>query len=220
MFKRKWSWASTALVVLCISGIVLFLKPKTETQEPIKIYKVATPDPKTSPTKETGKEETDLTPSHSHDHNHDHSHEHSHEAVPHDHAEETNTSSSGYDWRDDSVSDVTLPKSDPWKQTHIESEPTNTVDDTYPPRDWYKTEDPVLRAEYFYAQLLKQFGDIPEVHTIGEYELNAAKGVPQTLGDIENHLEANYSLFPNEKNKKAIEDFQEIKASGATMSFE
>ena len=220
MFKRKWYWAPAAVVVLCISGIVLFLKSKPETQEPIKIYKAVTPDPKTSPTKETGKKETGITTSHSHDRNHDHSHGHSHETVPHFHTEETNTHNREYDWRDDDAFDVTPPKSDPWKQTHPESETTDTADDTYPPRDWYKTEDPVLYAEYFYAQLLKQFGDIPEVHTVGEYELNAAKGVPQTIGELEAHLEANYYLFPSEKNKKAIEDFQEIKALGATMNSE
>lgn len=214
MFKRKWYWAPIAVVVLCISGVVLFLKPKTETQEPIKTYKVVTPEPKTSPTKETGKKETGITLSHSHDH----SHEHSHETVPHSHAERTNINSSEYDWQDDSVSDVTLPKSDPWKQPHSESQPIDPADDTYPPQDWYKTEDPELRAEYLYAQLLKQFGDIPEVHTVGEHNLNIAKGAPQTLGEIEAYLEANYYLFPNEKNKKAIEDFHKIKASGATMS--
>ena len=213
MFKRKWHWILAAVVVLCFSGIVLFLKPKTETQEPIKIYKAVTPDPKTRSIKETGKEETDITPSHSHDHNHGHSHE----AVPHFHAEETNINSSEYDWRDDSAFDDALLKSDPWKQTHPESETTDPADDTYPPRDWYKTEDPELRAEYFYAQLLKQFGDISEVHTVGEYNLNVAKGVPQTLGEIEAYLEANYHLFPNEKTKKAIEDFHKIKALGATM---
>ena len=213
MFKRKWYWAPAAVVVLCISGIVLFLKPKTETQEPIKIYKAVTPDPKTSPTKETGKKETGITPSHSHDH----SHGHSHETVPHFHTEETNISSSEYDWQNDDAFDVTLPESDPWKQTHPESELTDTADDTYPPRDWYKTEDPELRAEYFYAQLLKQFGDIPEVHTVGEHNLNVAKGVPQTLRKIEAYLEANYHLFPNEKTKKAIEDFHKIKALGATI---
>ena len=212
MFKRKWYWGPTAVVV-CISVIVLFLKPKTETQEPIKTYKVVAPDPKTSPTKETRKAKTGITPSHSHDH----SHGHSHEILPHSHAEETNISSSEYNWRDDDAFDVTPPKSDPWKQTHPESETTDLADDTYPPQGWYKTEDPELRAEYFYAQLLKQFGDIPEVHIVGEYGLNVAKGVPQTLGEIENHLEANYYLFPNEKNKKAIEDFQEMKALGATI---
>lgn len=152
-----------------------------------------------------------------HEHEHDHSHGYSHETTLHSHAAETNTKSGEYDWRDDDVFDVELPKSDLWEQTYSESESTDTMDDTYPPRDWYKTEDPELRAEYFYAQLLKQFGDIPEVHTVGEYELDVARGVPLTLGKIEAYLEANYHLFPNEKTKKAIEDFHEIKALGATI---
>ncbi len=137
--------------------------------------------------------------------------------MPHSHGAETITHSREPDWRDDRAFNVTLPKSDPWQQAYPESESTDVVDDTYPPRDWYKTEDPELRAEYFYAQLLNQFGDIPEVHTVGEYELNIARGVPPTLGKIEAYLEANYHLFPNEKTKKAIEDFHEIKALGATI---
>lgn len=152
-----------------------------------------------------------------HGHVHDHSQGDSHETGPHSHAAETNTHSDEYDWRDDSMFDVTPPKNDPWGQTHPVSEPTEAADDTYPPRDWYKTENLELRAEYFYAQLIKQFGDIPEVHTVGEYELDVARGVPLTLGKIEAYLEANYHLFPNEKTKKAIEDFHEIKALGAKM---
>ena len=169
MFKRKWHWILAA-VVLCIGGIVLVFKSKTETQEPIKIYKAVTVDPETNPIKGTNKEETSITTSHSHDRNHDHSHAHSHETAPHSHAEETNSHNGEYDWQDDGVFDVTLPKSDPWKQTHPESEPTDTADDIHPPRDWYKTEDPELFIKYFRAQLIKQFGDIEEVHTIADRE--------------------------------------------------
>ena len=35
-----------------------------------------------------------------------------------------------------------------------------------PPPDWYKTEDPELYNKYYFAQLLKQFGDIPELRYI------------------------------------------------------
>ncbi len=152
-----------------------------------------------------------------HGHDHDHSHGHPHETILHSHAAETDANSQEHDWRDGETFAVELPKDDPWKPNHSVSESTEAVDDTYPPRDWYKTEDPELRAEYFYAQLLKQFGDIPEVHIVGEYELDVARGVPLTLGKIEAYLEANYHLFPNEKTKKAIKDFHEIKALGATI---
>ena len=184
------------------------LKPKTETQEPIKIYKAVTPDPKTSPTKETGKEETGITPSHSHDHNHGHSHE----TVPHFHAEETNISSSEYDWRDDSVSDVTLPKSDPWKQTHPESETTDTADDTYPPKDWYKTEDPELFIKYFRAQLIKQFGDVEEVHIVVDREEKRKLGIPVTLDEQINFLEAQYYLWPDDNTLKTLKSLRMIKS--------
>ena len=208
MFKRKWYWAPAAVVVLCISGIVLFLKPKTETQEPIKIYKAVTPDPKTSPTKETGKEETGITPSHNHDHNHGHSHE----TVPHFHAEETNISSSEYNWRDDSVSDVTLPKSDPWKQTHPESETTDTADDTYPPKDWYKTEVPELFIKYFRAQLIKQFGDVEEVHIVVDREEKRKLGIPVTLDEQINFLAAQYYLWPDDNTLKTLKSLRMIKS--------
>ena len=192
----------------------MFLKP-TPPPEPIKVYKTVTPAPKRAPTTETKTEKTDILVQHGHVH--DQSYAHSHEAVPHAHASETKAKKGEYDWRDHGVLDVPLLKSDPWKPTHPVSESTAVTDDTYPPRDWYKTEDLELRAEYFYAQLIKQFGDIPEVHTVGEYELDVARGVPLTLGKIEAYLEANYHLFPNEKTKKAIEDFHEIKTLGAKM---
>ena len=94
---------------------------------------------------------------------------------------------------------------------------TDSTDmETALPHDWYKTEDPELHALYFYAQLLKQFGDIPEVRVLTAYNLNVAKGVPQTLEELETYLQANYNLFPNEKNRRALNDFQQIHASQTT----
>lgn len=192
MFKQKWHWVLIILVGFGVGGSFLFLKPKVP-KGPVRIYKAVTPDPQPSPTPEVIAHETDIsTP-----HNHDHSHGHSHEAVPHTHAAETNTSSSGYDWRDDGVFDGSLPQVDPWEQTYPEQESANT-DDTYPPRDWYKTKDPELRAEYLYAQLIKQFGDTPEVQAIGDYELKVARGIPPTLEEYTGYLEAHYTLFPKE----------------------
>lgn len=210
MFKRKWYWVPAAVIVLCISGIVLFfLKPKTETQEPIKTYRVVTPAPKTRATKETGKEETGIAPSHSHDH----SHGHLHETVPHVHAEETNISSSGYDWRDDSAFDATLPKSDPWKQTHPASETIDTTDDIYPPRDWYKTEDSELFIKYFRAQLIKQFGDIEEVHTIADRAEKRKKGILVSLDEQIRFLEAQYFLWPHKNTLQTLESLRKLKTN-------
>ena len=216
MFKRKWQRVILGLIVLCIGSIAFFLKPKTETQEPIKTYKAITPVPKTSPIKETNKEETDITTAH----NHDHSHGHSHETAPHSHAEKTSPNSGEYDWRDDSAFDVTPPKNDPWSQTFPESESIDAAKDTYPPRDWYKTKDPELRAEYLYAQLIKQFGDTPEVQAIGDYELKVARGTPPTLEEYTDYLEAHYHLFPNENNRRTLEYLRKVIASGNEIIFE
>ena len=38
------------------------------------------------------------------------------------------------------------------------------------PRHWIHAEDRILFAEYYRAQLVKQFGDIPEVHTVANMD--------------------------------------------------
>ena len=76
-----------------------------------------------------------------------------------------------------------------------------------------------MYATYFYAQLLKQFGDIPEVHIIGEHRLNKVKGIPTTLGKFESYLKAMYKLFPSEKNKESLDGLQKLKAQNATVYF-
>ncbi|MCY3721117.1 hypothetical protein F4X88_15600 [Candidatus Poribacteria bacterium] len=216
MLKRNWHWALGALILIGVGGF-MFLRPTTS-PEPIKIYRTVTPAPKRAPTTETKTEKTDIALQYGH--LQDHSHGDSHETGPHSHAAETNTHSDEYDWRDDSVFDVTPPKNDPWGQTHPVSEPTKAADDTYPPRDWYKTEDPELRAEYLYAQFIKQFGDTPEVQAIGDYELKVARGIPPTLEEYTHYLEAHYHLFPNQHNRQTLDNLRKAIASGNAIIFE
>ncbi|RKU35702.1 hypothetical protein C6496_15475 [Candidatus Poribacteria bacterium] len=212
MFKRRWYWGLVILVSLGVGGSFLFLKPKA-TKEPVKIYTAVTPDPQSIPTQETVAHETDTsTP-----HNHDHSHGHSHEAVPHTHEAETNTSSGGYDWQDDGVFESS---SDPWEQIYPEQESPNT-DDTYPPRDWYKTEDPILYAQYLRAQLIKQFGDISQVHIFVEWQKKRRQGLPiRDAAEYIAFLEAQYYLWPSEMTLSTLKTFQEEKASGVQIIFE
>ena len=214
LFKRKWHFFVTAVLILCIGGITFFLKPRTKPQEPIKVYKAVTSDPKSKPIT-SNKEETDITTFH----HQGHSHTHSDETEPHSHTTESNVGSAAYDWRDDGVFESPPPKEDPWEPTYPEQQTTD-ANDTYPPRDWYKTKDPELRAEYLYAQLIKQFGDTPEVQTIGDYELKVARGIAPTLEEYANYLEAHYTLFPNEDNRRTLEDFRKIVASGSEIIFE
>ena len=70
------------------------------------------------------------------------------------------------------------------------------------------TEDPKLRAKYLYDILLNQFGDIPEVHTIGEYEHKAAQGIPPTLDEYIEFLEAHMSLFPNDTTLSTLTEMR------------
>lgn len=81
------------------------------------------------------------------------------------------------------------------------------------PRHWLHTEDRVLHAEYYRAQLLKQFGDIPQVHTFANWELKdaiaSAMEIPWfTLkpGERIAYLEALYHLWPTENNRRTLEN--------------
>jgi hypothetical protein len=81
------------------------------------------------------------------------------------------------------------------------------------PRHWIHTEDRILFAEYYRAQLVKQFGDIPQVHTVANMELKdaigAAMGIPWFRvkpGERLAHFEALYHLWPTENNRLALEN--------------
>ena len=138
---------------------------------------------------------SDTQPIDSEEKNHSHSHEHTEDT--HTHEADTNTdpletletlSTDVYDWRDDSVLDSFPEETDPWLETDHPGAEKSEDEETFPPIDWYKTKDPVLRAEYLYAQLIKQFGDTPEVQAIGDYELRAAQGIPQHLMNTSSFL--------------------------------
>lgn len=126
-----------------------------------------------------------------------------------------------YDWRDDNGFDALRPKTDPWKQTYVSDDPAPapTDDETDPLPDLESTEDPKLRAKYLYDILLNQFGDIPEVHTIGEYEHNAARGIPPTLDEYIAFLEAHMSLWPNNTTLSTLEEMRRVKADGVQVIF-
>lgn len=77
----------------------------------------------------------------------------------------------------------------------------------YVPPDWDKTEDEETREKYRFAQLLKQFGDIPELRYLIAYSLHPGeKTHPQMIA----RMEAEYRLFPNEENRKSLQQFHEI----------
>ena len=77
----------------------------------------------------------------------------------------------------------------------------------YVPPDWHKTEDEEIYDKYRYAQLLKQFGDIPELRYLIAFDQHPGeKTHPQMIAQ----MEAQYRLFPNEENRKALQQLHEI----------
>ncbi|MDE0018091.1 MAG: hypothetical protein OXU51_18050 [Candidatus Poribacteria bacterium] len=195
MFFLKKRFTITIIgIAVIITGVLLFLYNRTP-QEPIIIYKT-TPLP-------IGSEHTHGRTPHIHS---DHSHSHD----TYQNTKEETKSDETYDWRDHTAQSIQLRKVDPWEQIYTQKEDMEEFhsEDTeiYPPPNWYKTKDPELRAKYFYAQLIKQFGDIPEVHTIGEFEQKTAKGDTPTVGEYIIYLEAHYTLWPNEKTLNILKE--------------
>ena len=81
-----------------------------------------------------------------------------------------------------------------------------------PPSNWYETEDPELRNKYYYAQLLKQFGDIPEVRYIIAFHLKPKDNI--TLEQAIALSEAVYRLNPNTENLKALRFISSLPPDG------
>ena len=206
--KRNWRVIIVGFAVFAAGALVLL--QNNQSLEPVILYKTTQPS---KPQTNVGNTVNPAT----------HNHNHSHDTAPHSHAVEETPSREEYDWRDDNTLVSLRAKADPWKQTYTQD--TNaesyegTNEGTYPPRDWHKTEDPVLFAKYLNAQLLKQFGDIPEVRIIGEYELNKAMGITPTVEEHIAFREAHYHLFPTEANKRTLEALKRVISNGGQIIF-
>ena len=210
MVKRKWYWVLAAFVFLCIGSFVIF-KPKASL-EPITIYK-ATPAQKSS--QQQSETETETVSRHAREHTYGQDH------ASHAHTVETLPSIDTYDWRNDNAFDAPQAKTDPWKRTYASDaeKPDDAALEIYPPPDWYQTEDPVLRAEYYRAQMLKQFGDIPQVNTLADTELKKALGILPTLEEHIAYLEALYHLFPREETLRILKHYRSLKTEGVRVKF-
>ena len=87
------------------------------------------------------------------------------------------------------------------------------------PHHWIHTEDRILFAEYYRAQLIKQFGDIPQVHTVAKMELKHAIGAAIGIrwfklkpGEHIAYLEALYHLWPTENHRWTLENARKEEA--------
>ena len=63
--------------------------------------------------------------------------------------------------------------------------------------DFY-TEDFVVQAEYYRAQLIRRFGDVPQVHTVADFDLRNALGIISTEAEVNAFEKAQAFLFPNQ----------------------
>ncbi len=206
LLKENW----LIVIVICVIGGLSIFRWNASTQKPVTIYKPTQPNDSQT----TGEQEGETHP---HPHAPVHDHTHPHDTEPHVEDVETEHQSpqrDTYDWRNDRSVESPAPKPDPWKDVgtpHASTDPSTDSDGDaalYPPPDWPSTEDPVLLAEYFHAQLINQFGDIPEVHIIGERERKRALGIPATLDERIDFLKAQYALWPNERTLRALESLQ------------
>ncbi len=83
------------------------------------------------------------------------------------------------------------------------------------PGDWYNEEDPELRAKYYHALLIQKFGDIPAVHIVAIFYrlslLSDGKPTEISIEDLILRAKAHYLLWPNESNRKVLEDTENQK---------
>ena len=68
--------------------------------------------------------------------------------------------------------------------------------------DWYKRTDPEWKQKGYHGQLLKQFGNIPEVRYLIAYDLHPGK---KTRSQIVAKQDAFFRLYPNEETRAGLE---------------
>ena len=76
------------------------------------------------------------------------------------------------------------------------------------PTNWEQTKDPELRAKYYYAHLLKQFGNIPAVHIVAARErekILTGVMVFTTTDELVDFEKAQYVLWPTTHNRDRLE---------------
>ena len=76
------------------------------------------------------------------------------------------------------------------------------------PSNWEQTKDGELRAKYYHANLLKQFGNIPAVHIVAARErekILTGVMVFTTTDEMVDFQKARYVLWPTKHNRDSLE---------------
>lgn len=109
---------------------------------------------------------------------------------------------------------------DAWIQSRSQRDPQTTI---YDEEDLIEaaqnTNDPIVQAELLHTQLIKTFGDRPEVHIIRKYQIDTAKKIPSNVDKQIEYLEAHYALFKDESFLQAIEEIRQSQKDGVTIIF-
>jgi len=123
-----------------------------------------------------------------------------------------------YDWRTDTgpTPPSAYAHSDPWKVV----QGADDDEERTPPVVWFHIADPYARAEAYRAQLIKQFGERAEIHTLAELKPKVWQHIPLTLDEMIRHAEAQLGLWPTEGTRSSIELFKGWKAEGREVQFQ
>lgn len=133
-----------------------------------------------------------------------------------------------YDWRTDEghAHSHTDTHGDPWTQL---SPPEDDMlaeesEEPYPPRNWPETLDPALYAEYYRAQIMKQFSDVPDIDrladTLASGKLKRRAQIPMTLDEALAYNEALNALWPDADTQRSIAAIKERIATGRSYQDE
>ena len=213
LLQRNWK---PIIIVLAVFGTTIFIFFKNNMPpEPVIIYKAT---PLSSDQKRTNAENAATGTKHTH------INEHPHDNTPDTYISNDTSNDKIYDWREDKGVDSPSTEDDPWKQAYMQKTEEKSLDSgddrTSPPQDWYKTEDPMLYAQYLQTQLIKQFGDIPQIHIFVEWQKKRRQGLPiRNAAEYITFLEAQYYLWPSEVTLRTLKTLQEEKASGVQIIF-
>ena len=91
-------------------------------------------------------------------------------------------------------------------------------EEPYPPLDWPDTLDPALYAEYYRAQIMKQFSDVPDIDSLADIlaagKLKLRAQIPMPLDEALAYNEALNELWPDADTQRSIAAIKEWIATG------
>ena len=115
-----------------------------------------------------------------------------------------------FDWRDDDEYPNTQVIRDPWAVE--EASPLLITN--------HEEMTPEELSEATHALRIKQFGDIPEVHTLTEIELKFLKRIPTTVDEDIAYFEAAFHLFPSQEIEHSLTLAKFKKAKGPNFNID